>query len=229
MVMPTEGPRTKRIFRRDASPADSTTVKLRSGTNSAIRSRWAKSLAFALSLTPVVALMWTARSENFSADAMTFIIRQTGDWSLIFLLFTLAITPLRRVYNLPDLVRSRRMLGLFAFFDGCLHLAAWRVFKYGTTLRVESFNRWSLRIGVVALVVMLSLAVTSTDGWIRRMGGRRWRALHSLIYLSAVAGLVYYCLLPYIGIWKPAVFSFFLACFTAFASDQSIRDAEEIE
>lgn len=184
----------------------STHRRLHKAARLAIRNRWAKIIVIALSLGPAGALMWQVVNRNLEASAATFATRQTGDWALTFLILTLAITPLRRLLDLPDLIRFRRALGLFAFFYTCLHVAAWRVFKLGHTLQIGSLTIWSLRIGFVAFVVMLPLAITSTEGWIRRMGGKRWRALHTLAYLSTVAGFVHYCLLPHIGIGKLAAF-----------------------
>lgn len=181
--------------------------QLRKAASFAIRCRWAKAILISLSFGPLIALMWQVRNRNLDAGGGAFITGQTGDWTLIFLILTLAITPIRRVLDLPDLIRFRRILGLSAFFYGCLHVAAWHAFKHGHKQEFGFLTIWSLRIGFIGFALMIPLAVTSTDRWIRWLGGRRWRALHSLVYLSAVAGIVHYCLLPDIALWKVLAFS----------------------
>jgi sulfoxide reductase heme-binding subunit YedZ len=176
---------------------------MHNATDAGLRSRRAKPIFILLSLIPVVAMMWAASDRNLDTDIARIITRQTGDWALSFLILTLAITPLRKLLDLPDMIRFRRSLGLFAFFYGFLHVAAWRVFKLGHTLHIGPLTIWSLRIGFLGFVLMIPLAVTSTDWWVRWLGGKRWRALHSLAYLSAIAGIVHYWLLPAIGVWKP--------------------------
>ncbi len=168
-----------------------------------LRSRWAKPIFIALSFIPVVAMIWAASNRNLDAVTGRLIMRQTGDWALSFLILTLAITPLRKLLDLPDMIRFRRAFGLFAFFYGFHHLAAWRVFRLGHALHIGPLTIWSLRIGFLGFVLMIPLAVTSTDWWVRWLGGKRWRTLHSLAYFCAIAGTVHYWLLPAIGVWKP--------------------------
>jgi sulfoxide reductase heme-binding subunit YedZ len=179
--------------------------------SSGIRSRWAKTIVFVLCMVPSLIFTLEADKRSFGAHVRETVIRQSGDWAIYFLILTLAITPLRRYFNLPELIRFRRMLGIFAFFYGCLHVAAWRALKLGHTPQMGSFTIWSLRIGFVGFVLMIPLAITSTDSWVRWLGGKRWRALHTLAYMSAVAGIVHYCLLPNIGVWKPALISAIVA------------------
>lgn len=179
--------------------------------SSGIRTSWAKTIVFVLCIVPSLILTLEVGKDGFGAHARETAIRQTGDWAIYFLILTLAITPLRRYFKSPELIRFRRMLGISAFFYGCLHLAAWRVMKLDHTLQMGSLTIWSLRIGFVGFVLMIPLAVTSTDSWVRWLGGKRWRALHTLAYVSAVAGIVHYCLLPNIGMWKPTLISAFVA------------------
>lgn len=180
--------------------------RLHKAASIAIRNRCAKIIVIALSLAPVVVLMWQVGNRSRGTQAGSIVARQSGDWALVFLILTLAITPLRRVLDLPDLIRFRRTLGLFAFFYGCLHVAAWRVFKLGHTFQIGSLTIWSFRIGFMGFALMIPLAVTSTDRWVRWLGGKRWRALHSLAYLSAIAGIAHYWLLPDIAIWNALAF-----------------------
>jgi sulfoxide reductase heme-binding subunit YedZ len=199
-----------RVLNRDQSQAEipaqsSAFQRLRKATSFVIRCRWATAIVIGFSFAPAIVFMWQVR--NLDAGEGAFVTGQTGDWTLIFLILTLAITPIRRVLGLPDLVRFRRTLGLSAFFYGCLHVAAWHVFKHGHKQEIGFLTIWSLRIGFLGFALMVPLAVTSTDRWIRWLGGKRWRALHSLVYLSAVAGIVHYCLLPNIALWKVLAFS----------------------
>jgi sulfoxide reductase heme-binding subunit YedZ len=184
---------------------------IHSAVSTDIRDRWAKTIVFVLCMIPSLIFSLEAGKGSFGVHARATVIRQSGDWTIYFLILTLAITPLRRYFNLPELIRFRRMLGIFAFFYGCLHVVAWRALKLGHTLQMGSFTIWSLRIGFVGFVLMIPLAITSTDSWVRWLGGKRWRALHTLAYMSAVAGIVHYCLLPNIGVWKPALISALVA------------------
>ena len=122
---------------------------------------------------------------------------------------TLAVTPLRRILHLPGLIRFRRMIGLFAFFYACLHFATWfgldKFFDVHEILG-DFVKRRFIIAGLVAFLGLLSLAVTSTAGWVRRLGGRRWQALHRLIYLSAVAAVVHYYWLVKSDIRLPALY-----------------------
>jgi sulfoxide reductase heme-binding subunit YedZ len=160
-----------------------------------LRSRWAKVPVWILSLTPLAYLGWRAWNEDLTANPIEYITHFTGDWTIRFLVFTLAITPLRKLLRMPDLIKFRRLLGLFAFFYGTLH--------FSTYLGVDKFfdfheiwgdvaKRPYITMGFTGFVLMIPLAVTSTVGWIRRMGGKRWQMLHRLVYGSAVAGVIHY-------------------------------------
>jgi sulfoxide reductase heme-binding subunit YedZ len=129
------------------------------------------------------------------ANPIEFITHATGDWTLRFLAITLAITPLRKLLRLPELVRFRRMFGLFAFFYGCLHFMTYlwldKFFSWGEIAK-DVVKRPFITAGFTAFVLLIPLAVTSTAGWIRRLGGKRWQLLHRLVYVSAIAGVVHY-------------------------------------
>jgi sulfoxide reductase heme-binding subunit YedZ len=154
-----------------------------------------KAPVFLLCLIPVFLLGWRALHGGLGANPIEFVTHFTGDWTLRFLVITLAITPLRKLLGLPDLIRFRRMLGLFAFFYGSLHFLTYiwldKFFDLSDIWK-DVFKRPFITAGFLAFVSMAPLAITSTAGWIRRMGGARWQALHRLIYLSAVAGAVHY-------------------------------------
>jgi sulfoxide reductase heme-binding subunit YedZ len=158
-------------------------------------SRWTKVLLFSLCLIPFLNLLWRVYRNDLTANPIEFITHRTGDWTIRFLLITLAITPLRGILNQPQLIRFRRMLGLFAFFYGCLHFTTW----IGLDKNFDTQEMWEdvikrrfITAGMTGLLLMTPLAVTSTAGWVRRLGYRRWQMLHRLIYLSALAGVVHY-------------------------------------
>ena len=154
-----------------------------------------KAPVFLLCLIPVFLLGWRALHGGLGANPIEFVTHFTGDWTLRFLVITLAITPLRKLLGLPDLIRFRRMLGLFAFFYGSLHFLTYiwldKFFDL-SDMSKDVIKRPFITAGFLAFVSMAPLAITSTAGWIRRLGGARWQALHRLIYLSAVAGAVHY-------------------------------------
>jgi Predicted membrane protein len=171
--------------------------------------RWMKPLVFALCLSPVLLLGWQALHSGLGANPIEFITHFTGDWTLRFLLIVLAITPVRKLLGLPELIRFRRMLGLFAFFYGLLH--------FTTYIWLDKFFVWSdiwkdvikrpfITAGFTAFVLMIPLAITSTAGWIRRLGGARWQALHRLVYASAAAGVIHYYWLVKSDIRRPVAY-----------------------
>jgi sulfoxide reductase heme-binding subunit YedZ len=160
-----------------------------------LKRRWIKILLFLVCLTPVLWLAWRAWHEDLTVNPLEYITHFTGDWTIRFLVASLAVTPLRKLLHLPDLIRYRRMIGLYAFFYGCLHFATWlwldKLFDIHEMLK-DFAKRPFITAGIVALLSMLPLAVTSTAGWIRRMGGKNWQRLHRLVYLSAIAGVTHY-------------------------------------
>jgi sulfoxide reductase heme-binding subunit YedZ len=160
-----------------------------------LTSRWTKLLVFLLSLCPLMALGWRFLHDDLGANPIEFITHSTGDWTLRFLVFTLTITPLRKLSGVPQLIRFRRMLGLFAFFYGCLHLTTYlwldKFFDLADIWK-DVYKRPFITVGFLAFVLLIPLAITSTAGWIRRLGGKRWQLLHRLIYVSATAGVVHY-------------------------------------
>jgi methionine sulfoxide reductase heme-binding subunit len=154
-----------------------------------------KVLVFVTCLGPLGVLIWKALHELLGANPVDVITRSTGKWTLVFLLLTLAVTPVRRLLGMPWLVRFRRMLGLFAFFYGTLHLMTYvwldKFFDVPAMLH-DIAKRKFITAGMTAVALLLPLAVTSTSGWIRRLGGKRWQKLHRLIYFSASAGVVHF-------------------------------------
>ncbi len=154
-----------------------------------------KVLVFVAALGPLARLLWKGVQGTLGANPIEFITRSTGEWILVFLMATLAITPLRKLTGLAELIRFRRMLGLFAFFYGCLHLMTYVWLDQNFNFRgmiPDVYKRPFITAGFTGFVLMLPLALTSTRRWIGRLGGKRWQALHRLIYLSALAGVIHF-------------------------------------
>ena len=179
-----------------------------------LRHRWTKVLVFLAGLLPLFWLGWRAWHQNLTANPIEFITHFTGDWTIRFLVFTLAVSPLRKLLALPDLIRFRRMIGLYAFFYGTLHFITYiwldKFFDLPEMLK-DVAKRPYITAGFTAFVLMIPLAVTSTAGWIRRMGGKRWQMLHRLVYVSAIAGVIHYYWLVKSDIRLPAMYGAFVA------------------
>ena len=160
-----------------------------------LRNRWTKVLLFALCLAPLGWLGWRAWRDDLTANPVEFITHFTGDWTIRFIVATLAVTPLRRLFRQPDLIRLRRMTGLFAFFYGSCHFMTWLWLDKDFGLQdmwQDVLKRRFITVGFVGLAMMLPLALTSTNAWVRRLGGPRWQKLHRLVYLTAIAAVVHY-------------------------------------
>jgi sulfoxide reductase heme-binding subunit YedZ len=172
--------------------------------------RWLKIPIFFLCLTPVLLLARNAYLQILGPNPIETITHDTGDWTINFLTATLAISPLRRLLGLPELIRYRRMSGLFAFFYGCLHFTTYlwldKGFDFHEIVK-DVYKRPFITAGFVGFTAMVPLAVTSTAGWIRRLGGRRWQMLHRLIYLTAIAGVIHYYWLVKSDVRKPLLYA----------------------
>jgi sulfoxide reductase heme-binding subunit YedZ len=170
----------------------------------------AKPAVFAASLVPAGLLVFAAASNRLGANPIEAITHTTGDWTLRFLLLTLAVTPLRAMTGWNHLVRFRRMLGLFAFFYGSLHMLTYvwldKFFAWGAIVH-DVAHRPFIAVGATAFALLVPLAATSTAGMIRRLGGRAWRALHRLVYVAATAGVVHYWWLVKADIAKPRTYA----------------------
>ncbi len=177
--------------------------------SSVLSKKWIKAVIFLLCLAPVGRLSWLALRSGLGANPIEFVTHDTGDQTLIFIVLTLSITPARKLLAQPQLIRFRRMLGLFAFFYGCLHFSTYLVldkfFDIGEILRDVARRRF-ITIGFTGFVMMVPLALTSTAGWIRRLGGRHWQLLHRLVYATAISGVVHYYWLVKSDIRKPVIY-----------------------
>jgi sulfoxide reductase heme-binding subunit YedZ len=183
-----------------------------------------KVLVFLLCLVPVGLLAWkffgahptdmSSWGEGLGANPLEVITHSTGDWTMRFLLITLTITPLRKITHQNWLIRFRRMLGLFAFFYGTLHLFTYLWFDKNFVVHdmlVDIAKRRFITMGLLAFVLMIPLALTSTAWTIRKLGGKRWQALHRLIYFSAIAGVIHYIWLVKADLTKPLQYGAILA------------------
>jgi len=168
--------------------------------------RYAKPLVFLACLAPVGRLLWRGLHSQLGANPIEAITHGTGDWTLIFLLITLSVTPLRRLTRQYWSISYRRMLGLFAFFYGTLHLMTYvwldKFFDVHEML-VDIAKRKFITAGMTAFALMIPLALTSTKWSIRKLGGKRWQRLHRLIYFSAAAGVIHYIWLVKADLRKP--------------------------
>ena len=172
-----------------------------------------KPFVFFACLTPAILLGWDAFTGGLGVNPIEDVTHRTGDWALRLLLVTLAVTPLRRVSGWNPIIRFRRMLGLFSFFYAVLHFSTYLVFDHFFDLLLildDIAERKYVTAGFVGFVLLIPLAVTSTQGWIRRLG-KRWTALHRLVYASAVAGVVHFLWLVKIDVGEPLVYAAVLA------------------
>lgn len=175
--------------------------------------RFLKVVVFVNSLVPLVLLLWDLYYKRVGPNPLQFATTTTGMLTLIFLSLTVAITPLRKIFGINSLVRVRRMLGLFAFFYGALHLLTYiwfdRLFNL-ISVGQDVVRRPFILAGMVAFVLMVPLAITSTNKMVKRLGGKRWAKLHRLVYLSAIAGVVHFWMLVKSDTRLPLTFAFIL-------------------
>ena len=179
-----------------------------------------KLVVFLLCLGPLGVLLWKGfHQDQLGANPVDVITRSTGKWTLTFLLITLSITPLRKLSASPWLVRFRRMLGLFAFFYGTLHLMTYvwldKFFDVPAMFHDIAKRRF-ITAGMTGWAFMLPLALTSTAGWIRRLGGKNWQRLHRCIYVSAAAGVVHFLWLVKADLRRPLTYGAVLAILFAY-------------
>ncbi len=170
----------------------------------------AKAVIFVLALVPVAGLVRDALTGNLSAEPIDQITRLTGEWTLRFLLITLAVTPLRQLTGWHSLVRLRRTLGLFAFFYACLHLLTYLVldqFFDWDAIVEDIVERTYILVGFSAFCLLVPLAVTSTNAMMRRLGGKRWQRLHRLVYVAAIGGVLHFLWLVKADATEPLVYA----------------------
>lgn len=175
-------------------------------------------MVFAACLGPLGYLVYGVFADTLGANPIDAITDGTGTWTLRFLVLTLLVTPLRRWTGWNRLIRFRRMIGLFAFFYGTLHFITyfWLDQFFDLAAIAEDIRkRPFITVGFTGFVLMVPLAITSTAGWIRRLGGRRWNVLHRLVYVSATCGVVHYWWLVKADISRPARYAVIVAILLA--------------
>lgn len=163
---------------------------------------------------PLILFTWDGFQGNLGTNPIEFFLRTTGVLTLVFLLITLSVTPLRKIFGWNSLIKYRRMLGLYAFFYGVLHLFTYSIFDKSLSLSAiisDTFQRPFIAIGMLAFSLMIPLAVTSTNAMIKRLGGKRWAKLHKLTYLVGIGGVLHFYLIVKSDIFYPVVFGLILA------------------
>jgi sulfoxide reductase heme-binding subunit YedZ len=170
-----------------------------------------KLVIFINALIPLVLLLWDLYHKRVGPNPLEFATRTSGMLTLVFLCLALAVTPLRKIFGLNSLVKFRRMLGLFAFFYGSLHLLTYvwfdRQFRLFSAVE-DVARRPFILAGMTAFLLMVPLAITSTNRMVKRLGGKRWARLHRLVYLSAVAGVIHFWMLVKSDTSLPFTFGF---------------------
>lgn len=201
-----------------------------------------KVVVFAAALVPFAHLVWRGFQGDLTADPLVEITNETGIWTLRFVVITLAVTPVRRVSGWNAIIRYRRMLGLFAFFYSMLHFLTYLIGDRFASLDFpDGFLAWStvlnllaaiwddvakrpyITVGFIAFVSMIPLALTSTTGSIRRLGGRNWQRLHRLIYLTAIAGVTHYWWRVKADTLHPAIYAGIVALLLGFRLRHLVR------
>ncbi|HKQ87972.1 MAG TPA: protein-methionine-sulfoxide reductase heme-binding subunit MsrQ [Candidatus Acidoferrales bacterium] len=160
-----------------------------------LKSKWTKACLFVLCLVPLGELIWMIFTDGLGPNPINSAEHFTGDWTIRFVCITLAVTPLREILRQPQLIRFRRMLGLYAFFYGSLHFTTW--FAIDNFFNVHDISKDIVKrpfvtVGFTAFVLMIPLAITSTKGMVRRLGYKRWLFIHRAIYVTAILAVIHY-------------------------------------
>ncbi len=160
-----------------------------------LKSKSTKACLFVLCLVPLGELVWLIFTDGLGPNPINAVEHFTGDWTIRFICIALAVTPLREILHLPQMIRFRRMLGLFAFFYVCLHFTTW--FAIDDFFNIHDISkdivkRPFITVGFTAFVLMIPLAVTSTNKMVRRLGYKKWQFIHRAIYLIAILGVIHY-------------------------------------
>ena len=177
-----------------------------------------KAVLFLVCLVPLGRLAWFAYSGGLGANPIEFITRSTGTWTLVFLLITLSVTPLRHLTGRNQLIRYRRLLGLFAFFYACLHFTTYiwldQFFEWPAIVK-DVIKRPFITVGFASFILLIPLAATSTHAMQRRLK-RRWQQLHRVVYLIAIGGVVHYWWLVKKDVTQPLLYAVALAVLLGF-------------
>jgi sulfoxide reductase heme-binding subunit YedZ len=190
--------------------------------------RVVKPLVFVACLVPLAWLVWRVVNDDLGTNPIETLNRFTGDWTLRFLLITLAVTPMRRISGWHQLIRLRRMLGLFTFFYATVHFLTYALidqyFDFPAIVQ-DVAKRPFITVGFACFLLLIPLAATSTNGMVRRLGGRRWQRLHRLVYVIAVGGVIHFLWLVKSDIREPALYAAILAVLLGYRLWWELRGA----
>ena len=180
-----------------------------------ISRKLSKCWLFSISLTPLIWLSYALYSDTalgtklMTADPIQKLDRELGDWALIFIILTLAVRPLADILQRKELVAYRRMVGLFAFFYVCLHFSSYIVLNLQLDLDVfikDLTKRNFITIGIIAFTLLIPLTITSNKAMIKRIGGKNWNKLHTLIYLIAILGVIHFFMMIRADFTRPSIY-----------------------
>ncbi len=194
--------------------------------------RFNKLLVAINALVPLIVFGWDGFRGGLGTNPIEFLVRTTGVLTLIFLLVTLSVTPLRKLFGWNGLIKYRRQLGVISFFYGVLHLLIYVVFEKNTYLvdvLRDVLNRPFILVGMLAFLLMIPLAVTSTNGMIKRLGGKKWANLHKLTYLIAGLGVLHFYMLVKSDIFYPVIFGAVLAVLLGYRVYESNKKIKEVK
>jgi len=169
-----------------------------------------KPILFLLCLLPLLVILFDAFSNRLGANPVEALSHRTGSWTLRFLVLVLLVTPLRKQFGWTRLVPLRRMLGLYAFFYACLHLFVYLVLDRSllmSEILKDIGKRPYITVGFTVFLLLLPLAATSTNGMIRRLGGKRWKRLHRLVYPAAIGAVIHFLWLVKSDIREPLFYA----------------------
>ena len=174
-----------------------------------LKSKYAKPVLFVVCLLPLASLIWRGFYGDLGANPIETITHNTGDWTLRFLLITLAVSPLRQWFGLSGLVRFRRMFGLYVFFYACCHFSIWFIFDHAfdfADMIEDIVKRPYITVGFSALMLLIPLALTSNNAMVRRLG-KRWKKLHQLTYLIVLLGVLHFLWLVKADYLEPGIYA----------------------
>ena len=193
--------------------------------------RFNKLLISVNALIPLSYLLYDWYGGNLGPNPVEYFLRATGVLTLVFLVVTLSITPLRKVFGWNGLIKYRRMLGVYAFAYALIHLLTYSVFDKSlalTNIISDVIQRPFIAVGMLAFSMLVPLAVTSTNGMIKRMGGKNWARLHKLAYPAAILGVVHFWMIVKSDIFYPAIFAVVLAVLLAYRLVPRAKPATEV-
>ncbi|MEL0105396.1 MAG: protein-methionine-sulfoxide reductase heme-binding subunit MsrQ [Rhodospirillaceae bacterium] len=185
-----------------------------------------KPVVFSICLVPLALLVWRGLNDGLGANPIEASNRFLGDWALRFILIALAVTPIRIMTRWNPIMRFRRMMGLFAFAYVVLHLTSYvaldQFFDWPAIWK-DIIKRWYITVGMTAFVLLIPLAVTSTKGWIKRIGGKTWQNLHKLVYPAAILGVFHFYMMIKADFTEPIIYGVILAILFGIRIFESIR------